>query len=410
MKKLTMILLCLALAGLCGCGRDISEDFYRSPTEPAARSPVTPESAADEEIYALLLGSSQIKIDESDPLSYAANSIVRDCYDKIERSKYALCDVNGDGVDEFFLAAPYDGGNDLDYTCYFLNNGTVDFYRLIYRTTLPLCVYKNGTIKVSRKEIKYTDGVNVGDRYTDYYTRVNQDGVAREEPTLLCDPGKYYTGVYDRPDFPVPTYTRVTKAKYEQEKNRLESGGERKINWTPLKQYARDLGSYNSAIDEHLKTLFDNHFSREYYFMHDIDGDGVDEFLWGKWENYGLEYIVLAGVFAVNGDSAIRQYGFREIHMETPDHAYLFKNGTIKLVNLDILPEEGEVGYYYRFDGGELKWYASLHAYNGRYSYYDANYNEKTIDKNTHARLLKEMEGDGEVVEINWKPISQYGQ
>jgi len=163
-----------------------------------------------------------------------------------------------------------------------------------------------------------------------------------------------------------------------------------------------------------------------YYALYDIDGNGIQELLLG--ESYADE-IRLNSICTIKNGVAARQeefFPFGEGGYVAP--STLFKNGTIRTGGINY--EEILTYDYYRFEDGELKcqariidqsvvlqaWLAAgedASEYPGGL-YLRVNHPGDTtgtpITKEEFDRVQKEMEGDGQVVALNWRPLSEYEQ
>jgi len=140
----------------------------------------------------------------------------------------------------------------------------------------------------------------------------------------------------------------------------------------------------------------------EHYVYYDIDGNGTKELLMGWGGSLERVYTIRNGV-------AVQQEEFY-VHLDTAGPTVLFENGTIRGEG------SGEGGTlsngYYRFEAGELKWKISLNIESGEYLKRYPNDPMKSIpiSKEEYDRLKKEMEGDGQLVELDWKPLAEYGR
>ena len=137
-----------------------------------------------------------------------------------------------------------------------------------------------------------------------------------------------------------------------------------------------------------------------YYALYDIDGDGV-ELLLGKTWNANIHLIT---VYSIKNGVALQLEGFvnyLDDRWGVSSPPVLLKNGTIKM---------GAAQYYWLEDG-EIKNIATIEE-EGKYYKFVINelYPGTPISKAEFDRLQKEMEGDGEVVELDWKPLAEYGQ
>ena len=143
-------------------------------------------------------------------------------------------------------------------------------------------------------------------------------------------------------------------------------------------------------------------YEGQLYAFYDVDSDGKKELLEGGnyWNN-----LYLARVYTIQNSIAVRQEAF--LSDPTMDLvALLYKNGTIRLE--DTMNNRFT---YYQFEGGELKFQIKL--FNDSVEYYgilELNGPRTLIAKEEYDRLQKEMEGDGQVVDLDWKPLAEYGR
>jgi len=145
----------------------------------------------------------------------------------------------------------------------------------------------------------------------------------------------------------------------------------------------------------------------QYYALYDIDRNGIDELLWGMDVYGGIGYnsvFTVRNDIVAQSDDSFSAYRFLEQARPT----LLFANGTIRY-EWDI---EGTSRYCYcRFEAGELVLQIVLRTANDSYYHRDpVTYNEIPITKAEYDRMRKEMEGNGPVVELEWKPLAEYGR
>jgi len=148
----------------------------------------------------------------------------------------------------------------------------------------------------------------------------------------------------------------------------------------------------------------------QFYTFYDIDGNGTEELLLGvaMWED---------GENTLHSICAIKDgIAMNPVPLWTDDDSpvVLFTNATIMTKRAS--DNERRISYY-RFEDGELKYQTGLR-YGDDYSleYDDGEYYRREsgeyipITKEEFNRVKQEMEGDGQVVELDWKPLAEYGQ
>jgi len=116
-------------------------------------------------------------------------------------------------------------------------------------------------------------------------------------------------------------------------------------------------------------------------------------------------------IYTIQDGIAVRQEQF-ELDPEC-DHSVLLCNGTIRV----RIPDMGVVAFsYYRFENGEIKHKTGIAKDERSHDvirYFHANVDEQKlipITKEEFERVQKEFEGDGQVVELDWRPLADYGK
>jgi len=172
-----------------------------------------------------------------------------------------------------------------------------------------------------------------------------------------------------------------------------------------------EVEPYSDAIIAYLALppASDLYAGAEHYALCDIDNDGTEELLFGK--EYVNDEIRLYTIYAKKNGKLVRQKQFGTIgEGGSICQTSLFKNGTVRVDRVD---DEVEFYYYYfRFSGGRLKLQLLLldNTYFIDNDYYDFTEAQIPITKEEFDRLRKEFEGDGQVVELDWKPLAEYGR
>ena len=187
---------------------------------------------------------------------------------------------------------------------------------------------------------------------------------------------------------------------------------------------------YAEVLREHYDLLFreDIYALSRYYALYDIDGNGAKELLLGadpEGANSRRDGIMLINIYAIQ-NAAVRQGQFHADPTEAGEVS-LFRNGTIRSIRYY---EVGTTFSYFRFEAEELKFQTMLKdeseqlqawlagggdeneyfkSSNGIYFRYYPGINKRVpITKEKFDRVRKEFEGDGQVVELDWKPLADY--
>jgi len=160
---------------------------------------------------------------------------------------------------------------------------------------------------------------------------------------------------------------------------------------------------YAWIIKRHLDAANNNpNVNAYHYVLYDLDGNGTNELLLG-FKEWGL-----VEVYSIQNGVAVRQEESSLLDPAEVSPPLLFKNGVIRVNwNTDGAPRIA----YYRFEDGELKRSTTLIDNFGqyyRYNMYADQFPGASITKAEFNRLQKEFEGDGQVVELDWKPLAEY--
>lgn len=170
---------------------------------------------------------------------------------------------------------------------------------------------------------------------------------------------------------------------------------------------------------------FDKHSWDCYYYLYDIDGNGIKELILGDWKsvtnNVGdlVEFapteIMISHICTLKNGEVTKQESFWWQNNYLWD-TVLLSNGLIR----QSMGFEEYPSYFYFFVENETLKFKFGVCYtqdvNGDrfYSYVaeaeDGKYIEEKITKEEFERLRDEANGDAEVVEINWKRIDEYGK
>ena len=167
--------------------------------------------------------------------------------------------------------------------------------------------------------------------------------------------------------------------------------------------YSDILKKYYDYLDDE-----DGYSWARSYAFYDVDGDGTDELLFGTDKNY-FQVVYLLSVYKIQNDVTVRQEAF-STDPEEEGPPLLLKNGNIRSISYC----DNEVTFhYYRFEDGELKFKTMLMDNLGDYSQSNGAYSEFkrfSITEEEFDQAKKEMEGDGQTVELDWRPLAEYGR
>ena len=143
-----------------------------------------------------------------------------------------------------------------------------------------------------------------------------------------------------------------------------------------------------------------------YYTFYDIDDNGTKALFLGI--DGGRLGIYFDTIYVIQKEVIVAQeqfkFDFDDYHVKPPS---MFMNGTIRS-NHDV---DSELRFaYYRFEDGEFRLQIRLIDDFGEY-YRSHGYHasREPITKEEFERLKQELEGDGQVVELDWKPLAEFG-
>ena len=184
----------------------------------------------------------------------------------------------------------------------------------------------------------------------------------------------------------------------------------------------KELAPYRSILRKHYVSsklwsiLYDG---VKHYAFYDLDGDGTEELLLGA-EQGPLTLIGILDVYTIKDKKAVFQDVTVWDRRNPPPE--LFENGTIKTFD-----NENDRFSYYRFEAGELKFKTRLFdnveyqawlelggwEIDDEFLYslqfpFDPDKEDIPLTKEEFEQLQKDMEGDGQTVELDWKPLSEY--
>ena len=150
------------------------------------------------------------------------------------------------------------------------------------------------------------------------------------------------------------------------------------------------------------------HMDTQCYTLYDIDGNGTKELLLGA--NDGKQ---LYEIYTIQNGVAVWLEEYRTRSEESLSFS-LFDDGLIKM---EYQGEFDSGVQYFQFENGELKFKTSLYLnfmadldINRCYFRHDAGDEIKNITKEEFEQMPKEVEGDGQTVELDWRPLAEWGQ
>ncbi len=162
-----------------------------------------------------------------------------------------------------------------------------------------------------------------------------------------------------------------------------------------------------------------------YYFLYDIDGNGVDELLLGDWKRI-TDYhddsqapykILITHIYTVENGEIINLIDPTCYWWSGASYMLdrcLLSNGLIRQASEN---KDNPSYAYFHIQEGKLVLKCSLNVflnedYSNQFAYNEKNdgYDFKEITEEEYIRLRDEANGDAEVVEINWKRIDEYGR
>lgn len=161
---------------------------------------------------------------------------------------------------------------------------------------------------------------------------------------------------------------------------------------------------------------FEDFFKNRYcthYFLYDLNGDGVEEMLLGKWVKVG-DYtddpnppreLKLSAVCTVK-EGSVQCFGFEDLY--AADFIYdrvILSNG---LVMTTYGNEENPSCFFAVFDGKSLIMKDNVYYFASDDTYYYGY--DNVITEEEYHRRIDEAIGDATPVEIEWKRIDEYGQ
>lgn len=161
---------------------------------------------------------------------------------------------------------------------------------------------------------------------------------------------------------------------------------------------------------------FEDFFKNRYcthYFLYDLNGDGVEEMLLGKWVKVG-HYTddpnpptALKPYFVCTlKDGEVEYMAFDSLHWsEFIYDRVLYSNG---IVMTTYGNEKNQAVFFAAFDGTSLVMKDNVYYFASDDTYYYGY--DNVITEEEYHRRIDENIGDATPVEIEWKRIDEYGQ
>lgn len=155
-----------------------------------------------------------------------------------------------------------------------------------------------------------------------------------------------------------------------------------------------------------------------YYFIYDLDKDGTDELIMGDWKKMTIDYedpnppkkIFISSIYTIKNGEVMEINTYPWLPDDYIWDRVILTNGLIRT----SLGDEKHPHYYFLgFESGEAVLKCAIYDYGDDDGYVQqfADINTSIdITKEEFERLRDEANGNAEVVEINWKFISEYGR
>jgi len=175
----------------------------------------------------------------------------------------------------------------------------------------------------------------------------------------------------------------------------------------------------NWLMEKYIETNDIHYYERaseQQYSLYDINGNGTTALLLG-WENSNGQ---VGEIYTAQNNVAEQRLSVFEDAGDSM--IYVLKNGCIYTEQADGSGTKG----YYRFEDGQLKLVAGLGYYGDidgsvfrvdptgeeRDYFFDfiPDGTEVPISDEEGRRLYKELVGDGQLAELDWKPLAEYGR
>jgi len=183
---------------------------------------------------------------------------------------------------------------------------------------------------------------------------------------------------------------------------------------TPFDLNPHETNAYAEVLTAYRDEVWSDPYASESlrYSFYDIDGNGTKELLIGWYDEYNDTR--LTNIYIIQNGVAVLQEMFYIVGEGGGLFpSKVFDNGVIRVDGSD---DNGRGISFYRIEDGELKHQACLvcninvfdweeQVFNDEYFHSLKDEGEIPITKDEFDRLQKEYEGDGQVVELDWRPL-----
>lgn len=195
-----------------------------------------------------------------------------------------------------------------------------------------------------------------------------------------------------------------------------------KIPTSPDDPYAQIIKTRYETIAQNVAAEY--FYEGVKYALYDIDGDGVQELLLSKWyskwgyayeseydsDEIGKEGIIFDRFYYISNGKAVEMPVLNGLWYDAAGPTGgrdILSNGVIRLYG-------GTPNYtsyaYFRYSNGELEFINALMHYKSTGYFLDSENRSTPITEEEFNRMRAEIEGDAQVVEIDWKPLESYGR
>ena len=166
-----------------------------------------------------------------------------------------------------------------------------------------------------------------------------------------------------------------------------------------------EIVAYSDILREYHDDLTKGYSFVQHYAFYDIVGDGTNFLLLSGEDTIGKS--VFDSVYTIKNGVVVRQEQFPSPALGHDPTSSLFENGTIRTEFYDGARRTS----YYRFEEGALKFQIGI-VIETQTEYFRVDTVDggwEPITKEEYDRLKAEMEGDGQEVELDWRPLAEFG-